>query len=126
MAVYCEFINFIIPIKTVDAVYPGGFEQYKKDNPHGFAFRMWHDDFLLRDGAMSPLDMADIVESWEKLGLQGSVEVDGKKQWKDFCVVEAVQGGPTLPCDWVEFDPKDDSVYIKGAEKGEVVWPNKE
>ena len=29
MAVRCEFIDFIIPIKNIDKVYPGGFKKFK-------------------------------------------------------------------------------------------------
>ena len=34
-------------------------------------------------------------------------------KWKDFCVVESMMDGPTLPCDWIEFDPETMSVLYK-------------
>lgn len=121
MAIYCEFIDFIIPISKIDKVYKGGFTKYKADNIKFFVGRMWHDEFLFRDGAMSPGDIQFLVEEWEKLGLKGIVEVDGRKKWQDFCVVESIFGGPTLPCDWIEFDSATRSVYYKGYPKGVVV-----
>lgn len=36
MAVHCEFIDFIIPIAKIDAVYPGGFKAFKVENQAGF------------------------------------------------------------------------------------------
>lgn len=125
MAIALEFIDFIIPIKKIDLVYPGGFNQLKKDygivgNSSG---RFWHDDYLFRDGAMNPMDITSIVDEWEKLGLKGVVELNGQRQWKDFCVVEGMMGGPTLPCDWLNYDSDDDCVYFNEKPKGEIIGP---
>lgn len=116
MAIRCEFIDFIIPIKNIDLVYPGGFIKYKQDHIQGFSGRLWHDEFLFRDGAMSPRDIEVLVQEWEALGLQGVVEINGKKQWKDFCISEGMFGGPTLPCNWLEYDAKTNSAHFKGQE----------
>jgi hypothetical protein len=115
MAIELEFIDFIIPIKNIDMVYPGGFKQLKKDcdmngNVSGI---YWHDDYLFRDGAMNPMDIESLVIEWEELGLKGIVEINGQEQWKDFCVVEGLMGGPTLPCDWLVFDEQNNSVHFK-------------
>ncbi len=32
MAVACEFIDVIVPIERIDAVYPGGFAAFKSQN----------------------------------------------------------------------------------------------
>lgn len=126
MAIQCEFIDLIIPIQKIDKVYPGGFSQFKEDNKNGFSGKLWHDQFLFRDGAMNPRDIRFLAEEWEKMGLEGIVEREGSKQWKDFCVVEGLFGGPTLPCDWIEYDRNENCVYMKGKSKGEIIGPRKE
>ena len=120
MAIKCEFIDFIIPLDKIDLVYPGGFKKFKEDNIKVFSGRMYHDDFLFRDGAMNHMDIAGLIKQWEALGLKGLTEIDGKKQWVDFCVVEGMFGGPTLPCDWLEYDSQNNAVYLKGKPKGEL------
>jgi hypothetical protein len=37
MAIYCEYINLIIPITKIDSFYLGGFSKFKEDNAIGFA-----------------------------------------------------------------------------------------
>lgn len=125
MAIKLEFIDIIIPIAKVDLVYPGGFSQLKKDysidgNVTG---RHWHDQYLFRDGAMNPMDIEELVTEWEKLGLKGIVEINGQKQWKDFCVVEGMYDGPTLPCDWLVYEDDNNCVYFKGSPKGDLIGP---
>ena len=46
---------------------------------------------------------------------------DGKKCFKDLCVVEGMFGGSTLPCDWIEFTDDYSGAYLKGTEAGELV-----
>lgn len=118
MAIRCSLISVIIPIKHVDRVYPGGWGEFGKGweymKPH-------HDAHLLRLGAMSPGDTGHIVESWTDLGLIATEDVDGKRVFKDLCVVEAMLGGPTLPCDWLAFDNASWSVWLAGTDPGEIV-----
>ena len=113
MAIQCEFINFIIPIDKIDSVYSGGFRKFKEDHIQGFSGRLYHDNFLFRDGAMSYMDIDKLINYWESMGLRGIVIINDKKQWKDFCVVESMFDGPTLPCDWIEFDRKINCVTFR-------------
>jgi hypothetical protein len=123
MAIHCEFIDLIIPISNIDKVYVGGFQKFKSDNIGMFSKRLWHDDFLFRDGAMDGMGMRMLCKEWEERGLVGVVDVDGHRQWKDFCVVESLFGGPTLPCDWIEVDRKSMSVFLKGQPRGQILGP---
>jgi hypothetical protein len=120
MALYCIFINIIIPIPNIDRIYEGGFEKFKVDVIEKFGGKYYYDEYLFHDGAMNPGEIEHIIEKWEKLGLIVTEEVDGEEKFKDLCVVE---GGPTLPCDWLEFDPETNSVWLKGKPKGEIVGP---
>jgi len=51
------FINLIIPRDRIEAVYDGGWDEFASDNHSVFGRRIWFDDHLMRDGAMSPGDM---------------------------------------------------------------------
>jgi len=132
MSLFVQFYSVIIPlekIKTCESV--GGLMgilELKKDAVGG---RIYFDDYLYRDGAMGPGDVEDIVKFWEGHGLVGIAERDGAEYWKDLCVVDMF-GGPTLPCDWLEFEALIDEegrrshsfVYRKGTEPGKLIKPN--
>ena len=101
MAIQTEFIDFIVSIHAIRAKYPGGWEACLKDHAALIGGRVWYDDYLFRDGAMSPHDIGMLVEEWTALGLVGRAQVDGQECWVDFCVHEAMFGGATLPCAWL-------------------------
>ena len=61
MAIQLEFINLIVPIDTIKAKYPGGWEACLEDHKDAIGGRIWYDDYLFRDGAMSPMDMQFLV-----------------------------------------------------------------
>ena len=100
MAINTEFIDLIVPIETIRRKYPGGWEQCLQDHAPLLGGRVWHDDYLLRDGAMNPMDMQRLVEEWEAMGFTATAEVNGQKQWVDFCVHDMMMG-VTLPCEWI-------------------------
>jgi len=108
MAVKLEFISLIIPIEKIEKNYPGGFDKYKRDNAQNIGRRIWFDNYIVRDGAMNPMDIEYLVKQWEKFGLVGIIEENGNKQWKDLCVVDFLTGC-TLPCKWLIH--KGDFVY---------------
>lgn len=118
MSVALEFIDFVVRIDAIREKYPGGLEQCKEDHREAIGRRIWFDDHLWRDGAMNPNDIHGLVEHWESLGFQGNEVRDGVKHWKDFCVVEGIFGGVTLPCDWIVVE--DGFAYLKGTEPGAV------
>ena len=122
MAIQCEFIDFIIPIDKIELVYPEGFRKFKEDHVQGFSGgRLYHDNFLFRDGAMNYRDIQNLVNKWEEMGLKGITEINSQKQWLDFCIVEGMFGGPTLPCNWLEYDSKNNCVYLKDKPKGKLI-----
>lgn len=123
MAVHCEYIDLIIPIEKIDLVYPGGFNGFKRDNDAGFSSKLWHDEFLLRDGAMNSRDINSLVAEWERLGLQGKVEISGEMQWVDFCVFSSLYAPNSTFPKWLEFDKENNCVYLKGQPKGDVIGP---
>ena len=72
---------------------------------------------------MNPMDIESLIEEWEKLGLKGIAEVNGQKIWKDFCVLEGGNGGPSLPCDWLVYDGNNNCVYLREMPEGELIGP---
>lgn len=122
MAVALEFINFIVPIKNIEAKYPGGWQQCLRDHAPLVGGRVWYDDHLFRVGGMSPMDIKRLAESWETQGFHIiRVEQDGTKHFHDACVVESLAGGSTLPCDWIALTADNVGAYLKGTEPGAMV-----
>ena len=121
MAVRLEFTNFIVPIEKIEAYFPGGFSSFKRKYGELFGRKLWHDDHLFRDGVIHPMDAAPLVEFWVGHGLVPFDEKDGQKVWKDMCIVKALCGEPTLPCDWIEIDTEESCAYLKGASRGPVI-----
>ena len=100
MSIKSEFINFIVPIETIRAKYPGGWEQCLLDHSFLLNGRCWHDDYLFRDGAMNSMDMKFLAERWQEMGFVMTKEVNGQSQWADFCVYEQIFGS-AYECDWL-------------------------
>lgn len=126
MAIYCQFINLIIPIKNIDLVYPGGFIKYKEDYAFGFSIgALWNDDFLFRDGSMSMEDLDYRIKKWESLGLNGLREINGEEKWIDFCLFEDMIDGDNIPCDWLLYDAYSKCVYLKDQPFGEIAFSTK-
>lgn len=120
MAVYCEFINIIIPIANIDRVYPGGFAAYKQEHAKEFTGRMYHDEYLFRDGAMSAGDAQAIITEWEQRGLIPLISKDGVEYWHELCSVNMMTG-LTQPCTWARYDRKQSCVHMTGAPETPVV-----
>ena len=123
MAIACEFIDFIVPIKVIKEKYPGGWEQCLKDHDYSIGRCVWYDQHLFRTGAMSPNDIDHLLREWESKGFTtfGFDENGTEDKWMDICVYEHFLGGATLQCDWIDYDEKSGGVYLKGTEPGELV-----
>jgi len=121
MAIALEFIDLVVPISLIEKKYPGGWARCQKDYERQIGSRMWFDDHLLRDGAMSGRDIEYLPQNWTVHGFEPTGDCDGELFWKDCCVVESMLGGLSLPCDWLEFGPGGQSAYLKGTEPGEVI-----
>jgi hypothetical protein len=82
----------------------------------------WYDAQLWCETAMS--ESREIVASWEERGLSSGMppRPAGAAQWKwrDLCVAASGRG-PYGGCDWLEFDPADNCVWLKGTAKGAVI-----
>jgi hypothetical protein len=114
MAIALEFIDFIIPIAAIKAKYPGGWDQCLKDHENLIGGRVWYDEHLFRDGAMNSMDIGNLVTAWRSLGFETHLEENGvPTEWLDVCVFESMMGEPTLKCGWLEYDPTNNTAYLK-------------
>lgn len=104
MAIQLEFINFIVPREVIEKKYPGGWGKCLADHATLIGGRVWYDDHLFRDGAMNPMDIESLVESWKARGFHTHDGKEHPTKWVDVCVAEALFGGSTLPCDWLQVE----------------------
>ena len=92
----------------------------------GIVFEIdWYDRHLWCETAMSLPE--DIIQAWEARGLESGLPPPGPNgsrdmpwKWKHLCLA-ASRRGPYGQCDWLEFDPVDNCVWLKGTEKGPVI-----
>ncbi len=119
MAVQLECINLVIPIKVIEKKYPGGWQQCQRDLGTDEIGATWHDEHLVRQGAMNPMEIGSMISWWEAKGLKSAVGVTRAAKtahWVDMCVIDF--SGPTMPCDWVEVSYG--TAYLKGTLPGKV------
>jgi hypothetical protein len=127
MALYLNFINVIVPITNIEKHFNVSFDvffdSYSRDGRYKAVSGLkYYDKYLFATGHMDGWYVDEIVESFEKEGLTSTVKIDGKEHYKDLCV--AGEGmGLQLPCDWLKYNEKEQSVWLKGTKKGKIVHP---
>jgi len=121
MAIRLEHINLIIPLKQINLCYPGGFELFHEHYKDKFGENFWHDMHLFRDGTMNIEEVESLISFWRQKGLVPYIEPNGKRKWKDMCVIESSKSEPTLPCDWIEVDQDNNCVFHKKRPKGRII-----
>jgi hypothetical protein len=96
MSVCQEFYDVFIKIEDIDRVYPGGFDAYCQEFSDLIGEAIWHDEYLLREGAMSGADVEQIIDGWAARGLQPYRLEDGEPvEWIE-CCVSSRYGGHTV------------------------------
>ena len=119
MAIKLEFCNVVVPVEKIRERL--GHEAF--ENQFSTATETtWQDGYLFRDGCMNQYDLEDILDYWERQGFKLLTIIEGKKHWKDLCVVNSGYG-PSYPCEWIEYDPEQNVVWLKGHEPGVAVGP---
>jgi len=123
VAIALEFIDVVVPIAKIRDLYPGGWEQCRRDYARQIGRRVWFDQHLFRDGAMTPADARLLVEGWSVLGFEPTaVDGRGAVYWKDLCVVDWRHGGPTRACSWLAFDAATRTAHLAGTAPGALAW----
>jgi hypothetical protein len=121
MAIALEHLNLVIPIKTIDRHYPGGWKQCLNENADFIGSRIWFDDHLFRDGAINTRDVSDLIDKWVDIGLRTIEETNGEPRWLDCCVVSSCFGYPTLPCSWIKMSTDGWSASLKSKVPGKII-----
>ena len=119
MAIKLEFCNVIVPVRNIreklgDDVFESEFSTITEV--------CWHDGLLFRDGCMNEYNLKDMLDEWESRGFELLTIIDGKKHWKDLCVVNSWYG-PSYPCEWIAYDPEKNIVWLKDHQPGAAVGP---
>lgn len=115
MAVFLEFINVIISRPSIERRYPGGWEKCISDGMF-----MWHDDHLLRSGAMNGMDAEMLVGSWRDLGFKVTEKRGGETYWADICIIESPNGVARYKCDWLSVSDDGSYAWLAGTIPGEI------
>jgi hypothetical protein len=103
MPVPIEFFNLVILRSALDEKYEGGSSAFIDEHgPFDCHVRAFDAD-LVKFGAMNPSDMLSSTKYVESFGLTGVIKRGDTEIWCDFCVLDELMG-PTLPCDWIEYD----------------------
>ena len=96
-------ISIIVPIHKLDAVYEGGFRQYRLD----FEDRIARaeklggiDDDLVCFSVMNPLDEQCIINELKGYGLQKTERWGDEEVYKDFCI-HGDRNELEYPCKWL-------------------------
>ena len=118
MAVLAEFLNVIVPVRTLEDRYPGGVEGYEHSCPNSSFCR---DEHLTRVGFMSPADVEWFVSS---ITANTTLTLLDRGKFVDIAVVDTIFG-PTAPCSWLEFGVHDDcpQCWLSGTDPGVVATP---
>ena len=115
MAVGLEYINLIVPIALIRDRYPGGWEACLRDHAPVLGKRVWYDEYLLRDGGMSPDEVKARMEGWSVLGFEPMFREGSTWRWEDIAIVDCAAGGTTLPCHWLQVDVKERTAWFAHA-----------
>ena len=119
MAIKLEFINVIIPVEKIreklgDEVFNNQFST--------ITATCWNDGLLYRDGCMNEINLRDMLDEWQNVDFELFEIIGGKKHWKDLCVAYSWHG-PSYPCEWLEYDPEKNIVWLKGHNPGISAGP---
>lgn len=109
MALQLEGISVVIPLSKIYAVYEGGKEAFWRDT-HPSEGEC--DGEILRTSFSNSTDVECMIEDWKRRGLKPTRKQKGQICWQDLCVVDLFCG-PTLPCDWLEYDREKCTAKLK-------------
>lgn len=118
MAIKLVYLSAVIPVSTILARFPGGWDGWIEANSKDKLGPWWSDGQLFARASMDPGAIERIAERWEHMGFTGKTAVNGEFVWVDFCRPES--GGA---CDWLSYCEDAPAVYLSGQVPGRVVGP---
>lgn len=126
MSIELQFWSIIIPIENINKCKSlGGFEKFIESQKDRIGHDVWYDEYLYRYRVPDD-DNEKIFEFWEKEGLQLRNQIVGESkeyEWKDLCLT--TENGPSITCNWLEFDKDVPCVWLKGKPRGELHGSNR-
>ena len=120
MAINLIFIDFIVPVSKIRALYPGGWARCLYDHRRALGRSVYFDQNLFHTGAMSGERIDTLVAHWSNLGFQATERVDGKELWRDFCAVSSALGSSRYLCQWLGVDYGERCAFLIGTDPGPV------
>lgn len=125
MAVALEFIDLLIPVALIREKYPGGLEACAADHERLLGRRVWLDEHLFRDGALTLPEIDARIAGWAVLGFKPWSGSGASRCWSELCVVDLRQGGPTMPCAWLAYDADSRIAWYTGTARGAIAGPTR-
>jgi len=102
-------ISVVIPLSKIYEVYEGGEVAFWRDN-HPSEHEC--DGKLICMSFSNAIDAEEMIDYWKRRGLKPTCRQKGETYWQDLCVVDLFSG-PTLPCEWLEYDPENSVVSLR-------------
>lgn len=127
MAVFILYYSIIIPFQNLKRVLTEDELSKILRLPNKYYDKICFDDYLYKEGSMSPLDNELIIKKWEEKGLLPTEQRNGQTYWKDLCLLEMMNDQPvTYPCDWIEIieQPGNDHDTFANLKGKPVVFPD--
>jgi hypothetical protein len=109
-----EFLNLIIKRSALDHIYAGGSAAFIKEHEPFDGRVNAYDEHLVKFGVTDSADIRKIALDMDAIGLVGVSHTNDEPEWADYCVIDELMG-PTLQCDWIQYDTKSRSVSFLQA-----------
>ena len=122
MAVAIRAFTVVVPIRSIENGYPGGFQAWLEEAKDAIGHRVWLDGRLTAVSHFDPEQAGEAIQYWRRMGFASYSA--GNADALVCALVDAQLGlAPTPSCDWLEFDPGIPCVWLKGEPRGRVVIP---
>jgi len=119
MSVQLEYMNsFVIPIARLYACPEiSNVDRFLEDH---LEIGQRDESLLVIPGGQNQMDTMLALEHFKSIGLKPTKKKKGVICWHDLCVVDSACG-PTLQCDWLEWDPTTSSVSMRSDVKSQLM-----
>lgn len=99
-----EFYNLIIRRDRLESLFKNGWQEFLEE--YGSDPTIWHDQFLVRFGAMNLPDINFWISHFKNQGLKLLKKVNGTSYYCDMALVGAFQGNDNVRCVWLDIEPQ--------------------
>jgi hypothetical protein len=111
MAIFLKDICIIVPLRHLS---------FQGHGPVGFiASNVWYDHSLYCEVVGNVTKLGARILEWERRGVESIDRESSARHWRNLCIASA-GFGLHGPCDWLEYDPATETVWLKDSEKGDA------